>query len=60
MAQAKLTRDIAAHIQAKSRVAAAHSRKATFTGVQFESLTPAQKDAALKELLIRAGWIPEI
>ena len=59
MAQARLTSDIAAHAQAKARVANARARAASFEGVAFESLTPIQKDTALKELLIRAGLIPE-
>ena len=59
MAQAKLTSDIAAHVQAKARAANARTRAASFEGVAFESLTPVQKDAALKELLIRSGLIPE-
>lgn len=59
MALAKLTRDVPSHIAARERSAARIARKKTFEGVPFESLTPVQKDAAIKELLIRAGLIPE-
>lgn len=59
MALAKLTKDIESHAQARTRAEAKRARAATFEGTPFESLTPIQRDAALKELLIRAGLIPE-
>jgi hypothetical protein len=59
MAQARLTNAIPKHVERNASAAARRAARATFEGVAFESLTPIQKDAALKELLIRAGLIPE-
>jgi hypothetical protein len=54
------TRDLPTHQARQATVASGRARVRGLAGVtSFESMTPAQKDVALKELLIRAKLIPE-